>query len=305
MLRSCGGLSSFSSAIVSIIRRPVNLPLWEILFLAFFCCGVSYNLSTYRFDIIMRDLLWENAACRLPALFLVLMWSWTLTIFACERAKYDLSSIFEGSMLNGKQLFTITKVCTYVFFTLQTCDLILTGRYVLSLIRLDVLLFLVFLCIMMFLNPFEVLYSSSRFSLINTMVELTIFPLSECVLTFWHILVADYMTSLSKMLTDMQDIICLGQNSFTQDLTLSQMLNAGHRSRCLDNFFSPFIQFLPFFWRACQCLRNYQKTKVSASSLLSHIYIYITIVPFPSLSLTHIHLVCVCFFFFIILLNIM
>jgi hypothetical protein len=116
------------------LKQPNGLPIWELLILLFFCCSISYMLSKFSLDTILRDILWENAACRLPALFLFLAWSWTITIFTCERAKLNLESIFGGPVLNSAELFSVCKGLSYAFVLFQTLDMIFTGRFIVSLV---------------------------------------------------------------------------------------------------------------------------------------------------------------------------
>lgn len=233
-----------------------------MLLLIYLIAAFVWVLANFSLVTTLQDTLWENAACRIPALFLVFSWSWAFTIYACEQNNFDLKSLMGGNVLPSSQLFQTTKWVTYAFCTLHLLDLLFTARFELSLVRFDFHLLLVVLFVMALLNPFDLLHSPSRFSLLTALSDVALFPYSEASSSGWHILIADYTTSLSKVLADSQVMICLGLNTISSGIpNVSVMFNSEHRRVCYDNMVTPFIIFCPFFWRICQCLRLYKTTQ--------------------------------------------
>jgi hypothetical protein len=247
----------------NIFARPIEFSLGEVLILIFFICTSVYTLTVYSVTTVLRDTLWENAACRLPALLLLLSWSWSFTVYASELARYDLETLLGGPVLPSADLFFCCKRLTYLFCFLHSLDLLLTANFSLSLVRFDVQVFMVAVFVLGFLNPFDVMYSASRFALINTILSLAISPFSEASSSFWHVLVADVMTSLSKLLADMQVMVCLSLNTLTRGVGVSDMFSEEHRKLCFDTMLTPMVQYLPFLWRLCQCIREFIRTQDS------------------------------------------
>lgn len=87
--------------------------------------------------------------------------------------------------------------------------------------------------------------------------------------TFWHVIVADYLTSMAKVFSDVQITVC--QASFilkhaaeADDGTLryirsTELWERGHGA-CAGSSANSVMLALPFWWRLMQCLRVYAET---------------------------------------------
>lgn len=60
----------------------------------------------------------------------------------------------------------------------------------------------VFLSTCLTVLPIQTFYAASRLSLIRALLESIVAPMTQ--VTFWHVIVADYLTSLAKAFSDVQ-----------------------------------------------------------------------------------------------------
>ena len=107
-----------------------------------------------------------------------------------------------------------------------------------------------------------IFYPEARFSLIRTLRESVIAPFAP--VNFWHVIVADYLTSLAKALADLQESVCIGwsilhepaRHKYVPTTTLWEK----HYFTCADTYWNALMLALPFWWRLMQCLKVYSVT---------------------------------------------
>jgi len=112
--------------------------------------------------------------------------------------------------------------------------------------------------------PLPILQPESRASLVRTLVESIIAPFAP--VTFWHVIVADYLTSMAKAFSDMQMTCCISAHIFGErpagaPYVSSTELWNGYEEHCADTYANAIMLGLPFCWRLMQCLKVYSKTK--------------------------------------------
>jgi len=113
--------------------------------------------------------------------------------------------------------------------------------------------------------PAPVFQPESRFSLLRTLWESVIAPCAP--VTFWHVIVADYLTSLAKALSDLQLSTCISSAIVSEptptlaSYTPTSVLWEQHYFACIDTGWNALMLALPFWWRLMQCLKVYSVTR--------------------------------------------
>lgn len=86
--------------------------------------------------------------------------------------------------------------------------------------------------------------------------------------TFWHVIVADYLTSLAKAMSDFQLTFCISAHIFRHDRSMrgtgyvrSTQLWDDYHEHCADTVTNALMLALPFWLRLMQCLKVYSVTR--------------------------------------------
>jgi len=111
--------------------------------------------------------------------------------------------------------------------------------------------------------PMPLFFADSRFSLLKTLHESLIAPCAP--VNFWHVIVADYLTSLAKAFADLQSTACITFNIMGAEhghgYTPTSALWERHNAGCADSYINAVMLALPFWWRLMQCLKVYSVTR--------------------------------------------
>jgi len=111
--------------------------------------------------------------------------------------------------------------------------------------------------------PFNIFFGQSRLSLLRALFESVIAPFAP--VTFWHVIVADYLTSLAKAMSDLQLTICVSFSIFSTStapdvyVRSTDLWHASH-AHCASHPANALFLALPFWWRLMQCLKVYSQT---------------------------------------------
>ncbi|OIV98753.1 hypothetical protein TanjilG_24924 [Lupinus angustifolius] len=115
-----------------------------------------------------------------------------------------------------------------------------------------VLLYIVVAVILIF--PFDIFFLSSRFFFLRTLWRIA-FPLQP--ITFPDFFVADILTSMAKVFSDLERSVCRMVNRQVATIAwLEADSVCGSHSIAI-----PIVLVLPYLWRLLQCLRQYKDTK--------------------------------------------
>jgi len=112
--------------------------------------------------------------------------------------------------------------------------------------------------------PLRAFHSESRFSLLKTLWQSFTAPFAP--VTFWHVIVADYLTSLAKTFSDLQLTFCISASILNRDQTgdpyerTTDLWN-NYYSECSNGTWNALMLALPFWLRLMQCFRVYSETK--------------------------------------------
>ncbi|KAG7033593.1 SPX and EXS domain-containing protein 3 [Cucurbita argyrosperma subsp. argyrosperma] len=147
-----------------------------------------------------------------------------------------------------------------------------------SCITTSVLLYVAVVMILVF--PFEIFYLSSRYFLLRTLWRI-VFPLQA--ITFADFFVADILTSMSKVFSDLERSVCRMIHRQVATIAWFEADSVcGSHSVAI-----PVVLVLPYLFRLFQCLRQYKDT--GEKTTLLNALKYSTAVPVIFLSALKYH----------------
>ncbi|KAF4394405.1 hypothetical protein G4B88_018555 [Cannabis sativa] len=229
---------------------PSPIFLWRIKVVFFFiwgfiCCKIGWD-SVMRMSVDLRDLFLYEAFLYYNPLLLVTMavWFWGSNLWVFSQSTVSYAKIFDLDQ-NHLTHREIWKVLLYA----------------------AIALLLVF--------PFDIFYLSTRFYLLRTLYRIAI--------TFSDFFVADILTSMSKVLSDLERSACRMVHRQVATIAWFEADSVcGSHSVAI-----PIVLVLPYLFRLFQCLRQYKDT--GEKTTLLNALKYSTAVPVIFLSALKYH----------------
>ena len=163
---------------------------------------------------VLSKLCWKNATVRPPLLLVAIVAGWGWVVSICDRAGLDLERVPGGPTQSPSASYHAALILLAVILAAHLAHFLasessgLTWRPWLCC-NLALHLALLALGVM----PCDAFFGRSRLSLLRATLESIIAPLSP--VTFWHVIVADYMTSLAKAFSDLQLSACISYRIFS------------------------------------------------------------------------------------------
>mmetsp|Transcript_9873 Transcript_9873/g.15806 ORF Transcript_9873/g.15806 Transcript_9873/m.15806 type:complete len:474 (+) Transcript_9873:81-1502(+) len=213
---------------------------------------------------VASELMWKNASVRPPLMIIVAIAGWAWVVRVCRASAMNLESVLGGIVQPYAATFHSALVLVIVLLVARDTHLIaaetpgLTWR---PWLTCNMGLHVVF--IVLALLPLPALQRESRASLVRTLYESAIAPFAP--VTFWHVIVADYLTSLAKTFSDIQMAWCVAAHIFLEQKSgqhvRSEKLWGDYHDHCTDSYSNMLMLALPFWFRLMQCLKVYSQTK--------------------------------------------
>ncbi|CAN1124111.1 SPX and EXS domain-containing protein 1 [Linum perenne] len=242
----------------SIVPSPVLL--WRFKVFLFFlwgfvCCKIGWS-SVMRMSINLRDLfLYEVFLYYNPLLLVTLaVWFWGSNLWVFSQSTVSYAKIFDldQSHLTHREIWKVLLYCAVA---------------------------------MILIFPFDIFYLSTRYFLLRTLWRI-LFPLqasNQFAITFSDFFVADILTSMSKVFSDMERSVCRMVHRQVATIAWFEADSiCGSHSVAI-----PMVLVLPYLFRLFQCLRQYKDTR-EKTSLLNALK-YSTAVPVIFLSALKYH----------------
>ncbi|KMZ71431.1 Xenotropic and polytropic retrovirus receptor [Zostera marina] len=240
---------------------PSQVFLWRFKVLLFLllcisCLKVCWE-SVMRMDAGVRNLfLYEAFLYYNPLLLITLMvWLWGLNLWVFSHSSVSYSKIFDldHNHLSHIDIWKSATWMTVIVPTSMTAYIYLySHREELLAASQPVVLYMVSLMILIF--PFDIFYLSSRYYLLRTIWRI-ILPLQS--ITFSDFFLADILTSMSKVLSDLERSVCRMLNRQVATIAwLEADSICGSHSGAI-----PLVLAFPYLCRFFQCLRQYRDTK--------------------------------------------
>ncbi|KAK7295014.1 hypothetical protein RJT34_17917 [Clitoria ternatea] len=220
------------------------------------CCKVGWD-SVMRMHVNLRDLFLYEAFLYYNPLLLVTMmvWLWGVNVWVFLQSNVSYPKIFDldQNHLTHKEIWKCSTWMTIIVPTSMTAYLYLYSHGEVSLAASQpVLLYILVAVILIF--PFDIFFLSSRYFFLRTLLRIA-FPLQP--ITFPDFFVADILTSMAKVFSDLERSVCRMINRQVATIAwLEADSVCGSHSVAI-----PMVLVLPYLWRLLQCLRQYRDTK--------------------------------------------
>ncbi|KAJ6959312.1 hypothetical protein NC653_037590 [Populus alba x Populus x berolinensis] len=272
----------------------VNCFVQVLLFFlwGFICCKIGWD-SVMRMSVNLRDLFLYEAFLYYNPLLLVTMmvWLWGVNLWVFAQSTISYAKIFDldQTHLTHGEIWKVATWMTIIVPTSMTAYLYLYSHGEVSLAASQpVLLYCAVSLVLIF--PFDIFYLSSRYYLLRTLWRI-VFPLQASSKTFLGLLaitfadffVADILTSMSKVFSDLERSVC---RMVHRQVATIAWFEAD--SVCGSHSIGiPIALVLPYIFRLFQCLRQYKDTKEKTT--LFNALKYSTAVPVIFLSALKYH----------------
>ncbi|KAK6919397.1 EXS, C-terminal [Dillenia turbinata] len=240
-------------ATVAIMPSPIFL--WRFKVLLFFiwgfsCCKIGWD-SVMRMSVDLRDLFLYEAFLYYNPLLLVTMmvWLWGINLWVFAQSTVNYAKIFDldQNHLTHNEIWKCATWMTIIVPTSMTSYLYLYSHGEVSLAASQPVL-LYFAVAMILIFPFDIFYLSSRYYLLRTLWRIAI--------SFSDFFVADILTSMSKVFSDMERSVC---RMIHRQVATIAWFEAD--SVCGSHAVAiPLVLVLPYLFRFFQCLRQYKDT---------------------------------------------
>ncbi|MCO5602827.1 hypothetical protein L7F22_056966 [Adiantum nelumboides] len=226
-----------------------------ILLWIFLCCKTAGD-SLFKIGLQTRnDLLYETFLYYNPLVLLaVMIWLWGINLRVFSASKISYAKVFDldGTHLTSREIWKIALWITLIVLTSMTSFLYFSAHNSYLAASQPVLLYSVLP--LMLVLPLDGFFLTSRLFFLRTVARIFI-PLQP--ITFADFFVADVLTSMAKVLSDVERATC--RMFHGQVATLSWF---EPDSTCgSHSVWIPCILALPYLCRFLQCLRQYSDTR--------------------------------------------
>lgn len=244
----------------------VTLAAGAFLLVVLFTNALISREANWSAPELASELLWKNASVRPPLLLILVFAGWGWVVLVCRASALNLEAVLgepiepAAATIHSALILWVLWLVVHVTHVIVSKTPGLTWR---PFLTCNLSLHVIFAVLGML--PLSVLQRGSRISLGRTLFESVIAPFAP--VTFWHVIVADYLTSLAKALSDIQMTSCISTNIvFLQreanvEHIRSAELWTRYHDRCTDSYANMVALALPFWWRLMQCLQVYSQTK--------------------------------------------
>ena len=217
---------------------------------------------------------WKNASVRPPLLCVLVVGGWAWVVRVCRASSLNLELVLNGAVMPPSACYHAALVLLAILLSGRLIHLYVSAEWNgvtwRPWLSVNLTLHLIFIAIGL-LPSATAFYGPSRHSLVRTLAESVVAPLAP--VTFWHVIVADYLTSLAKMMADMQLTACISAHIFWPTLYANDMAGAPgapavgtgyvrttelwdtYHQHCADTYANALMLALPFWWRLMQCLK--------------------------------------------------
>ncbi|XWS68511.1 hypothetical protein CRYUN_Cryun04dG0096800 [Craigia yunnanensis] len=270
---------------VAIVPSPTLLLRFKVLLFllwGFICCKIGWH-SVMRMSVDLRDLFLYEAFLYYNPLLLVttMVWLWGINLWVFSQSNVNYVKIFDldQNHLTHREIWKCATWMTIIVQTSMTAYLYLYSHGEVSLAASQPVL-LYFAVMMILIFPFDIFYFSSRYYLLRTLWRIVL-PLQA--ITFSDFFLADILTSMAKVFSDLERSICRMVHRQVATIAWFEADSVcGSHSIAI-----PLVLVLPYLFRFFQCLRQYRDSG-ERSTLLNALK-YSTAVPVIFLSALKYH----------------
>ena len=209
-------------------------------------------------------ILWTNASTRPPLLLVLAVAGWAWVVQVCNSCGMKIELVLGGPTqpISATYHAALTLLCIVLcarlaYFVASEHE----GLHWRPWLTCNV--GLLSLVLALGAMPCRAFHATSRFALLRALYDSVIAPCAP--VTFWHVIVADYLTSLAKTFSDLQLTACITYAIVQRDQsgaayeTTTNLWNE-HHGQCSMGYGNALMLALPFWWRLMQCFKVYSQT---------------------------------------------
>ncbi|CAA7049562.1 unnamed protein product [Microthlaspi erraticum] len=245
------------------LRSPLLLKTLKVaLYIGgLYVCGKVGWESVMRMGIGTRELFfYETFLYYNPLLLITMMvWLWGVNLWVFARSGVDYAAIFYlgPDHLTHKEIWKCARWMTTIILTSMTAYLYLYSHGDVSLAASQPVV-LYFSAVLILIIPFNIFYMPSRYYLLWTFWRI-LFPVQT--VTFSDFFLADILTSMSKVLSDLERSVCRMVHRQVATVAWFEADSVcGSHSAAI-----PLVLVLPYLFRLFQCIRQYKDSKEVAN----------------------------------------
>ena len=212
---------------------------------------------------LAAKLLWKNATVRPPVMlfFVVAGWAWVVRL--CRSRGMNLDVVLTGKVQPAAATQDAALKLLCMLLLSHLVHLVASETGVLTWRPWFTCNVCLLLCVLALgAMPLRAFHHEARLSLLRALYESVTAPLGP--VTFWHVIVADYLTSLAKTFGDVQLTACISWSIFRgergDEHVRTSELWGRHHAACNQSSLNALMLALPFWWRLMQCCKVYGQT---------------------------------------------
>ncbi|CAD5320133.1 unnamed protein product [Arabidopsis thaliana] len=268
-------LSTYAKLQTPIFLRSLKVALYIG---GLYVCGKVGLESVMKMGVETRELFfYETFLYYNPLLLITLMvWLWGVNLWVFSRSGVDYAAIFYlgSDHLSHREIWKCARWMTIIILTSMTAYLYLYSHGDVKLAASQPVV-LYFSAVIILIIPFNIFYMSSRYYLLWTFWRI-LFPVHA--VTFSDFFLADILTSMSKVLSDLERSVCRMVHRQVATVAWFEADSVcGSHSAAI-----PLVLVLPYLFRLFQCIRQYKDSKDIAN--IYNAGKYLTAVPVIFLS---------------------
>lgn len=212
---------------------------------------------------LAAKLLWKNATVRPPVMlfFVVAGWAWVVRL--CRSRGMNIDVVLTGKVQPAAATQDAALKLLCMLLLSHLVHLVASETGVLTWRPWFTCNVCLLLCVLALgAMPLRAFHFEARLSLLRALYESVTAPLGP--VTFWHVIVADYLTSLAKTFGDVQLTACISWSIFRgergDEHVRTSELWGRHHAACNQSSLNALMLALPFWWRLMQCCKVYGQT---------------------------------------------
>lgn len=251
--------SSMQLGTIAKLRSPLLLSSLKVALYVggLYVCGKIGWESVMKMGQDTRELFfYETFLYYNPLLLITMMvWLWGVNLWVFSRTGVDYAAIFYlgPDHLSHKEIWKCARWMTTIILTSMTAYLYLYSHGDVSLAASQPIV-LYLSAVIILIIPFDIFYMSSRYYLLWTFWRI-LFPVQT--VSFSDFFLADILTSLSKVLSDLERSVCRMVHRQVATVAWFEADSVcGSHSAVI-----PLVLVLPYLFRLFQCIRQYKDSK--------------------------------------------
>ena len=208
-------------------------------------------------------LLWKNATVRPPVMLFFVVAGWACVVRLCRSRGMNIDVVLGGRAQPAAATHDAALQLLCMLLVSHLVHLVASETGVLTWRPWFTCNVCLIVCMLALgAMPLRAFHAEARLSLVRALYDSVIAPCAP--VTFWHVIVADYLTSLAKTFGDVQLTACISWSIFRgesgDEHVRTSELWVRHYAECNQSALNAIVLTLPFWWRLMQCFKVFSAT---------------------------------------------